>query len=227
MGGGKQSVPKPLAEVGEMPILWHVMSIYAAQGHSSFVLCLGERGERIEQAVRGFPECSDPGGWLVDFAYTGDDTPTGGRVARIAHLVDDGTFFLTYADGLADIDLEELLAFHREHGRAATVTVVRPTLPWGVVDLDGRGRVTGFDEKPESDGLVNGGFFCFEPSALDVIGGKDVLEREPLSRLASTGELFGFHHRGFWECMDTYKDAVQLNELWQEWRAPWRELVEA
>src|SRR5436853_268819 len=150
-----------------------------------------------------------------------------GRVHRAADRLAGGTFCLTYADGLADIDLSSLLDFHRSHGRAATMTVVRPRNPWGVAQLRNDGRVDGFEEKPRLDSWVNGGFFVMEPAALGFIGADDVLERDPLESLAGAGELFAYRHEGFWDCMDTYKDTLLLNELWDRGRAPWRELVGA
>lgn len=155
------------------------------------------------------------------------DTPTGGRVARAGEHLSEGTFCLTYADGLADIDLRSLLEFHAEHGRAATMTVVRPRSPWGVARLAADGRVDGFVEKPRIESWVNGGFMVLEPSALNFMGADEVLEREPLERLATAGELSGFRHEGFWDCMDTFKDTQLLNELWARGEAPWRALVGA
>jgi glucose-1-phosphate cytidylyltransferase len=148
MSGHEEALPKPLVEIGGRPILWHVMSLYAAQGFRSFVLCLGHEGARIRETISALPELvsgeEHDDGWNVAFADTGIDTPTGGRVARVGRLVDDGTFFLTYADGVADIDLGQLLAYHGSHERAATLTVVRPRNPWGFVDRDGDGQVAGF-----------------------------------------------------------------------------------
>lgn len=152
---------------------------------------------------------------------TGLDTPTGGRVAAASDLIGSSGFCLTYVDGLADVDLEALLEFHASHGRLATMTTVRPNLQWGVAKLDESGRVEAFVEKPRVDEWVNGGFFCFEAGALDVIGEDDVLEEGPLKRLASGGELMAFRHEGFWDCVDTYKDLVVVNDLWTQGRAPW------
>ena len=152
---------------------------------------------------------------------TGVDTPTGGRVHQAFAQLPDG-FCLTYADGVGDIDLDALLAFHRGHGSAATMTVVRPRLQFGIAQLDGDGIVQGFVEKPRSEHWVNGGFFCLETAALACIGADSVLEREPLESLAAAGQLRAYRHRGFWDCLDTYKDAVALNDLWAEGRAPWK-----
>ncbi len=155
---------------------------------------------------------------------TGLDTPTGGRVKRLAGLLaGEPTFCLTYADGLADIDLARLLAFHEAHGALATITVVRPELQFGVAELDGDdGRVLGFREKPRSEHWINGGFLCLAPRTLGYLSHDSVLEREPLQRLAADDELRAYRHEGFWECMDTYKDAVALNDLWASGAAPWR-----
>ncbi len=214
-----RTIPKPLVEIGGRPILWHVMRIFLAQGLSRFVLCLGYLGESIERFVAEteWPEDTD-----VVCVRTGDDTPTGGRIARVRNEVPDRAFCATYADGVADIDLVELIRFHREHGALATMTVVRPRLQFGVTELDGDGRVTGFDEKPRSERWINGGFFCFEPGVFDYLSDSSVLEREPLEGLAADDQLRAFRHTGFWECMDTYKDAVQLNDLWAGERPPWR-----
>jgi glucose-1-phosphate cytidylyltransferase len=209
-------IPKPLVEIGGRPILWHVMQLYLVQGIEEFVLCTGYKRELIEE----FAETFD--GADVRCVDTGLDTPTGGRIHRIRDIVGDGTFMVTYADGVADIDLRALERHHREHGDAATVTVVRPELQFGVALLDGGDRVTGFHEKPRSDHWINGGFFVFEPAVFDYLGDTSVLEREPLEGLADDGQLHAFRHTGFWECMDTYKDAVQLNDLWAGGGAPWK-----
>jgi glucose-1-phosphate cytidylyltransferase len=213
-----ESVPKALVEIGGRPILWHVIQIYAAQGFDRFLLATGYMGEAVEEfaTAERWPE-----GVQVECVDTGLDTSTGGRVAALAERVGDGTFCATYADGVADIDLNALLDFHREQGALATVTVVRPNLQWGVAELAGD-AVTGFVEKPRSEHWINGGFFCFEPRALGYIGADSVLEREPLERLAADGQLRAFRHEGFWDCMDTYKDAVVLNDLWTGGDAAWR-----
>ena len=215
-----QSIPKPLVEIGGRPILWHVIRIYADQGFGRFVLCLGHKGELIEQFVRndGLPE-----GLTIDCVDTGEETPTGGRIARVRERIEAGRFCATYADGVADIDLHELLRFHADHGALGTMTVVQPELQFGVARLNGEGVVQGFEEKPQFDGWINGGFFVFEAGALDYIHEDDVLEREPLENLANDGQLRAYRHTGFWDCMDTYKDAVLLNDLWEAGRAPWKE----
>jgi glucose-1-phosphate cytidylyltransferase len=211
-------VPKALVEIGGRPILWHVIRIYAAQGFEQFLLATGYMGEAIAEfaAAERWPE-----GVELECVDTGLDTPTGGRVARLAERLAGARFCLTYADGVADVDLSALLDFHGSHGALATVTVVRPNLQWGVAELDGE-LVSGFVEKPRSEHWINGGFLCFEPGALDYLEVDSVLECEPLSRLAADGELRAYRHRGFWDCMDTYKDAVVLNDLWNSGEAPWR-----
>jgi glucose-1-phosphate cytidylyltransferase len=205
-------------EIGAKPILWHVIGIYAAQGFERFVLATGYLGEMVEEFVA---EESWSGGVEVECVDTGLDTPTGGRIARLGERLESGTFCTTYADGVADIDLEALLAFHREQSTLGTVTVVQPHLQWGVAQLGDGGKVKGFVEKPRSEHWINGGFFCFEPRALDYIGDDSVLEREPLERLAGDDQLGAYRHEGFWDCMDTNKDAVELNDLWTSGDAPW------
>jgi glucose-1-phosphate cytidylyltransferase len=213
-----ESVPKALVEIGGRPILWHVIQIYAAQGFNRFLLATGYMGEAVAEfaAAERWPE-----GVRVECVDTGLDTPTGGRVAALKERLEGEAFCATYADGVADIDLGTLLGFHREQGALATVTVVRPHLQWGVAELDGD-SVTGFAEKPRSEHWINGGFFCFEPGVFGYLGPDSVLEREPLERLASDGALRAYRHEGFWDCMDTYKDAVVLNDLWASGEAAWR-----
>lgn len=212
-------VPKALIEIGGRPILWHVIEIYAAQGFERFVLCTGYLGTMIDEFVRAE---SWPAGVSVECVDTGLDTPTGGRIKQVGDRLAEATFCATYADGVADIDLTRLLEFHHAHGELATVTVVQPFLQWGIAQLDGAGRVEGFVEKPRTENWINGGFFCFERGVLDYLREDSVLEREPFERLAADGQLRAYQHIGFWDCLDTYKDAVLLNDLWNSGRAPWK-----
>jgi glucose-1-phosphate cytidylyltransferase len=215
-----QAIPKPLVEIGGMPIVWHVIQLYAVQGFSRFLLATGYRGELIEQfvAAHGWPS-----GVSVECVDTGLETPTGGRIKLLEErLAGERLFCATYADGVADIDLGDLLAFHAEHGAHATMTVVRPRLQFGVTELGADGLVTGFREKPTSEHWINGGFFCFGAAFLDYLEPDSVLERAPLEQLAGAGQLHARRHEGFWECMDTYKDAVALNDMWASGEAPWR-----
>ena len=215
-----QEIPKPLVEIGGLPIVWHVVQLYASQGFRRFLLATGYKGELIERFAAEHPW---PQGVSVSCVDTGLETQTGGRIARLSpFLAGEEMFCATYADGVADIDLEALLDLHRGHGALATMTVVRPELQFGVTELDGEGRVTGFREKPRSEHWINGGFFCFDSRVLARLGEGDVLERAPLERLARDGELRAYRHEGFWECVDTYKDAVALNDLWASGDAPWR-----
>jgi glucose-1-phosphate cytidylyltransferase len=214
-----ESIPKALVEIGARPILWHVISIYVAQGFREFLLCTGYKGDLIEDWV-GATEW--PPGVSVTSVDTGLETPTGGRLKLLEDRLAGSSFCATYSDGVADIDLAALLRAHREGGRLATVTVVRPTLQFGIAELGDDGRVLGFAEKPTLDRWVNGGFFCFEPGVFDYLETDSVLERDPLERLAAAGELGAYRHQGFWDCMDTYKDAVLLEDLWATGDPPWK-----
>jgi glucose-1-phosphate cytidylyltransferase len=213
------AIPKALVEIGGKPIVWHVTRIYAAQGFRRFLLLTGYRGDMIQDfvAAEPWPEPID-----IECVDTGRDTPTGGRVALAADRLRDGTSCLTYADGVADIDLAGELAFHASQRATVTMTVVRPYSQWGIALIDGDERVWGFREKPRLDYWINGGFFCIEPGFLDYCEESSVLERDPLERVAAESRLAAFRHHGFWECMDTYKDAVALNDLWATGQAPWR-----
>jgi glucose-1-phosphate cytidylyltransferase len=216
-----RELPKPLVEIGGRPILWHVLALYAAQGFRRFLLATGYRGELIERFVATRPWGD---GVQVQCLDTGLDTPTGGRIKLLQPLLEDReTFCATYADGLADIDLAQLLAFHERHRALATMTVVQPELQFGITELAGEdGRVVGFREKPRSEHWINGGFLCLRAGVFAYLHPDSVLERAPLEGLAAAGELRAYRHEGFWECMDTYKDAVALNDLWASGAAPWR-----
>lgn len=213
-----QEIPKPLVEVGGLPIVWHVVSIFAAQGVARVLLLTGYKSD----LVAAFAAAAEwPAGVRVECVDTGADTPTGGRVHAVAGRLDGAPFFVTYGDGVADIDLHALTTSHASAGAVATMTVVRPELPFGVAMLDPSGRVTGFHEKPRAEHWVNGGFFACGPRFADYLGPDLVLEREPLERLAADGGLHAYRHDGFWACMDTYKDAVRLNDLWAAGDPPW------
>jgi glucose-1-phosphate cytidylyltransferase len=211
-------VPKPLIEVGGRPIVWHVIGMYLASGFRRFLLLTGYRARQVEAFAAAETWPADARIRCLD---TGDEVPTGERLRLAAPLLDEERFCLTYADGVADIDLAGQLEHHRGHGAAATMAVVQPRLPFGVARLNGNGSIEGFTEKPRSELWVNAGFFCFERAALEALDPDSVLEREPLERLAAAGELRAYHHHGFWQCMDTYKDWIALNELWAGGHAPW------
>jgi glucose-1-phosphate cytidylyltransferase len=213
--GGER--PKPLIEIGGRPIVWHVVSIYAAQGFDRFLLLTGHQGEEVAAFARA---AAWPDGVRVECLDTGVDTPTGGRVHRARERLGE-TFCLTYADGLADIDLAALRSCHAASRALATMTVVRPELPFGVAVLDGDARVARFEEKPVAEQWVNGGFFVLEPAALEYVGPDSVFERAPLERLAAEGLLGAYRHTGFWRCLDTVKDAIALEELWASGDPPW------
>ena len=213
-------IPKALVKIGDEPILWHIVSIYAAQGFRRFTLLTGYLHEEIDLFLA---EAEWPRGVTVEAIDTGLETQTGGRVHAVADLLrDGGPFLLTYGDGVADIDLGALLDLHRATGATATMTVVRPYCQWGVALIEDDGIVTGFQEKPQLEHWINGGFFVVEPEVLDYLDETSIFEREPLEGLAADGRLAAYRHHGFWECMDTHKDAIELNELWDTGRAPWK-----
>ncbi|HCJ10903.1 MAG TPA: glucose-1-phosphate cytidylyltransferase [Clostridiales bacterium] len=232
--------PKPMVEVGGRPILWHVMKIYAHHGFSRFVVCLGYKAEVIKAyflerhhmlsdlvvsladgRVRTLGGARED--WTVTLVDTGLTTQTGGRLLRVRPFVGEETFLMSYADGVADIDLSDLVRFHRGHGRLATVTAVRPPSRFGELELDGD-QVTRFAEKPAGTGRwVSGGFFVFEPGVFDYLAGDEtLLERDPLERLALDGQLMAYRHDGFWHGMDTLKDVQELDRMWASGRAPWK-----
>lgn len=235
-----ETIPKVLVEVGARPILWHIMKGYAEHGFDEFIVALGYLGDRIkayfieQEGWRGRdvtlrlgsgepPELLENGGdgWSITLADTGLDTNTGGRIKRVRPHLRDGVFFATYGDGVSDLDLRRLLEFHRSHGRAATVTVVRPRLTFGLLEVTDDDRVTSFREKPRLDGWINGGFFVFDQRVFDYLEDDSVLECEPMERLAADGQLMAYRHEGFWACMDTYKDQSDLNTAWTSGNAPW------
>jgi len=232
--------PKPMVEIGEQPILWHIMNIYAAYGYREFIVALGYKGEVIKNyflnyyylrnsfSIRlnnGHVDVHDSGreNWTVHLIDTGLRTETGGRIKRLAPWIGDETFMMTYGDGVANINIHELVAFHRRHGKLATVTAVRPPARFGGLSFDGD-LVARFVEKPQiGEGWINGGFFVLEPGVMDYIAGDEtIFEREPLERLAQDGQLVAYRHDNFWQCMDTLRDVRLLESLWQDGRAPWK-----
>lgn len=217
---GSDGLPKALIEIGERPILWHIMKLYAHQGFSRFILCLGWGGDQIREAFDDRPGGLVEPGWDVQFIDTGLETPKAGRILRVSHLL-EGTFMATYGDGVARIDLRSLLDHHRKQGRLATITCARAALPFGLVEMEQDGSVMGFVEKPRIEEWINGGFFVFEREVLSYLSEDVELEQEPFEKLAADREMTAFRLEEFWACMDTYKEALMLNTLWEE-GAPWR-----
>jgi glucose-1-phosphate cytidylyltransferase len=233
------ATPKPMVEIGGSPILWHIMKIYSSAGFSEFVLALGYRADVVKRYFLdyyrlrndltitgdGNVEVHDgsPEDWRIDLVDTGIETMTGGRIKRLADRLRDGTFMLTYGDGVADVPCAKLLEFHRSHGKLATVTAVRPPARFGGLTFDGD-LVSDFVEKPQiGEGWINGGFFVLEPGVLDYIDGDETIwERDPLERLAGEGELAAFRHEGFWQPMDTLRDVRLLRALWESGDTPWK-----
>jgi len=232
--------PKPMVEIGGRPMLWHIMNIYAAHECTEFVIACGYRGEMIKEYFHNFAvQHSDfivdlrtreveivqapKVAWRIGVIDTGLDTMTGGRVRRLQPLIGDAPFMVTYGDGLGDVDISALLAFHRAHGKAATITAVRPPARFGGLSLD-QGRVREFSEKPQTgEGWINGGFFVFEPRLFEYLeDDQTILEREPLERLAAEGELMAYQHHGFWQPMDTLRERRLLEDLWNTGDAPWK-----
>jgi glucose-1-phosphate cytidylyltransferase len=237
--------PKPMLPIGARPILWHIMTRYALYGHKDFVLCLGYKGEMIKEYFRNYrwnshdvtvslrkPEAPQFHGaersedWTVSLCDTGLDTMTGWRVRAVRERVGKGTFFLTYGDGVGNIDLKKLLASHRKSGAVCTMTAVHPPGRFGDISLGANGMVKNFNEKPQTEtGYINGGFMACEPSLFDYLPDDPsvMLEEKPLQRLASEGKLAAYRHDGFWQPMDTYQEFTRLNRLWDAGDAPWAE----
>ncbi len=234
--------PKPMVEIGNLPILWHIMRYFAHFGHKHFVVALGYKGDVIKRFAADVAALSgsiriDYGArrvihdavgqvddWIVDLVETGQHTMTGGRIKRMREELGPGRFLLTYGDGLANVDLNALLAFHAGHGKLATLTAVRPPARFGHLEVAEDGRLSVFTDAPQAaEGWINGGFFVLEPQVVDYIDGDDMpFERDPLRRLAEDGQLMAFRHHGFWQCMDTLRDKVYLERVWQEGSAPWQ-----
>ncbi len=233
--------PKPMIEIGEKPILWHIMKYYSQYGFHEFVICLGYKQYVVKEFFADYflhtsdvtfdlannqmevhNNYSEP--WKVTLVDTGLNTMTGGRVKRIRPYVGDEPFMLTYGDGVADVDLKKLEGFHRTHGKTATITAVNVGQRFGVLDIQSSGRIQAFREKNDNDGAwINGGFMVMNPEVFDYIqDDRTVFEKGPLENLARNGQLMAFAHEGFWKCMDTQRDKMQLEELWQSQKAPWK-----
>jgi glucose-1-phosphate cytidylyltransferase len=233
--------PKPMVEIGGRPILWHIMKIYAAQGFNDFFIALGYKGEIIKRYFLDYYSlCGDMTvnlangkaviseneqleDWTVNLIDTGQNSMTGGRIRRLQQFLKDETFMVTYGDGVADIDLRELVEFHRSHGKTATVTAVRPPARFGEL-LFNEDSTVNFSEKPQTHaGWINGGFLVFEPQIFDYLSNDDsVLEVEVLERLANEKQLVAYRHHGFWQCMDTLRDKRQLESAWESGNSPWK-----
>jgi len=233
--------PKPMVEIGGKPILWHIMKMYSAHGVNDFIICCGYKGYLIKEYFANYflhmsditfnmrdntmkvhDRRAEP--WNVTLVDTGENSMTGGRLRRVAdYLRDEEAFCFTYGDGVSDVDIQATLAFHKQHGKAATLTAVYPPGRFGALDIK-QGQVLNFREKPKGDGaLINGGFFVLNPSVLDRLSSDDdVWEQEPLMGLAAAGELMAYEHEGFWQPMDTLRDKHLLEELWQSGEAPWK-----
>lgn len=233
--------PKPMIEIGEMPILWHIMKYYSSYGFHDFIILAGYKQYVIKEYFanyflhnaditfdmsdnhmevhRSFSE-----NWRVTVVDTGLNTMTGGRIKRVQPYIGDEPFMLTYGDGVSDVDLNALLAFHRSHGKIATITTVNLAQQKGVLDMAPSGQIRAFREKGESDGaIINGGFMVFNPGLFDYLEGDEtVLEQEPMRRLAADGQLMGYYHTGFWQCMDTQREKKLLENLWASGNAPWK-----
>jgi glucose-1-phosphate cytidylyltransferase len=236
--------PKPMVEVGGRPILWHIMKIYAHYGFREFVLCLGYRGAVIRDYFLNYEEMNNDftislgrkrqivhhdahseQDYEVTLAETGPQAMTGARIKRVQHYVDGDTFMVTYGDGVADVDLSKVLAFHRAHGKLATMTTIAPSSRFGMLEVDGANRVTSFIEKPQLTGQrANAGFFVFQRRVFDYLSSEDscILEHEPLEKLARDGEIMAYLHDGFFYAMDTYREYQKLNELWASGKPPWK-----
>lgn len=241
LGEHGASVPKALIEIGEQPVIWHLMKIYSHYGFNDFVLCLGFLSDKIKRFFverqwlnadftidENFKETLIENqklleNWRVTFAETGLETNTGGRLKKVQKYLDgEETFFVTYGDGLANVNLAELAAFHKSHGKIATMTAVHPRTNFGIIKLDEKSFVSEFQEKPVMKEWINGGFFVFNREIFDYLDENCILEREPLERLARERQLAAFPHTNFWKCVDTYKDNIEFNELWNEDKAAWK-----
>jgi len=236
-----QVKPKPMIEIGGKPMLWHLMNIYSAHGFAEFIVALGYKGESIKEYFlnfyalnndvtvdlsRGDTTVHERGlpAWKVHLVDTGLHTETGGRIRRLRDWIGNETFMLTYGDGVANVNIRDLVAFHKSHGKLATVSAVRPPARFGGLRLNGGGQIVEFTEKPQlGEGWINGGFFVLEPGASEFIAGDEtVWERDPLEALARKGELMAYYHDGFWQPMDTLREKMLLEKLWSSGCAPWK-----
>jgi len=235
-----ETIPKPMVTVGGKPIIWHIMRSYAHFGHKDFYLALGYKAEVIKEYFLHYRSLNadftvdlsngsisshqtDETDWKVTLVHTGLESQTGGRVKRLQKFIGNEPFMLTYGDGVADIDLDALLKFHKHHEKMVTVSAVHPGARFGEIEMQEQ-RVISFQEKPQTgQGWINGGYFIIEPEFFDLIeGDQTILEREPLEKVAAMEQLMAFHHDGYWQCMDTKRDRVQLEELWESGHAPWK-----
>lgn len=233
--------PKPMVEIGGMPILWHIMKIYSNYGYNDFVICLGYKGYLIKEYFANYflhqsdvtislknnrvkVHTSHAESWNITLVDTGNETMTGGRIKRIQPHIGNEAFMLTYGDGLSDINIKDLVDYHYQHKKLCTVTTVQPSGKFGAVEMDGNNAVLSFLEKPKGDGAwINGGFFVCQPEIFDYIqDDSTVFEQEPLEKLANSGNMIAFKHEGFWRPMDTLKDKNDLNSLWNQQQAPWK-----
>lgn len=232
--------PKPMVEIGDKPILWHIMKIYSRYGFNDFIICLGYKGNYIKEWFYHYHmhngdvvlelksnsikytknNCEE---WTVTLAETGDNTMTGGRIKRIREYVGNETFMATYGDGVGDVDITKLVEYHKRHGKLATLTAVMPEGRFGVLDITDDEKIINFGEKKDNNGRINAGFFVFEPKVFDYIEGDETtFEKEPLENLAKDGNLYAYHHNGFWKPMDTLSDKNKLETMWQSGNAPWK-----
>lgn len=235
--------PKPMVEIGEKPILWHIMKIYSSWGFNDFIICCGYKAYFIKEYFADYylhncdvtfdfttgqntmqvhSNATEP--WKVTLIDTGLSTMTGGRIKRVQPYVENEPFMLTYGDGVADVDIKQLLAYHKSHGCLATITTVNPGQRFGIMDVEDDGHIKSFREKSDTDGsLINGGFFVLQPEVFNYIeGDATTFEKEPLETLASSGQLMAYRHTGFWKCMDTQNDRTRLEQMWNAGAAPWK-----
>jgi glucose-1-phosphate cytidylyltransferase len=234
-------VPKPMVPIGGKPIIWHIMKTYSSFGFNEFIVCAGYKASSIQDYFLNYQSKNldftvklnssesphyfgqnDEGNWSVTITNTGEGTPTGGRLIRAHKYVQEDSFFCTYGDGVSDINIANLLRFHAISGKIATMTVVRPVSRFGVVELGDHDVVSKFREKPKADGWINGGFFVFNKEIFNYLSDGAVLESETLNELAKIGQLAAFKHDGFWQPMDTYREVLLLNSLWESGSAPWK-----